>query len=193
MLTDLNTNLFWVICEKFSIWMVSIKSFYLPEACLGVNFGAEWPPLQIPQICVKWAYFGTISVIHPLQKLKAPPSTPYPPCGSRWVRVPLWQQKICQKLGKQGKNQEEKVKGSFTLPLLTDRAGYTTPPPSLQKMNLDKPVHRPIWWAVNTFGPQLTALGTDTSSVQDTWYLHATTKMNGTLKNTCRVVFHTHP
>ena len=51
--------------------------------------------------------------------------------GSRWGRVPQpWQWKICQKSGekrekirkKEGKNRE----GSFTLPLLTGRAGYAT-------------------------------------------------------------------
>ena len=59
--------------------------------------------------------------------------------GSRGAEYHPWQLKICQKSGKRGKNYEKSGKkedklgrkdknreGSFTLPLLTDRAGYAT-------------------------------------------------------------------
>ena len=58
--------------------------------------------------------------------------------GSRGAECYPSQQKICQKSGKRGKKQEKFGKeeksgrkgknqeGSFTLPLLTDRAGYAT-------------------------------------------------------------------
>ena len=58
---------------------------------------------------------------------------------SRGADCHPWQRKICQKSGKRGKNQEKSGKkeeksgrkgknreGSFTLPLLTDRASYAT-------------------------------------------------------------------
>ena len=49
--------------------------------------------------------------------------------GARGGRVPPWQRKNCQKLGKReeksGRNGQNR-EGSFTLPLLTNRASYTT-------------------------------------------------------------------
>ena len=55
--------------------------------------------------------------------------------GSRGVECHHRQRKNCQKSGKRGKNREKgeesgrkgkNREGSFTLPLLTDGAGYTT-------------------------------------------------------------------
>ena len=58
--------------------------------------------------------------------------------GSRGRECPSWHWKNCQKLGKREKIRKKQEKerknrkkkknweGSFTLPLLTDRAGYTT-------------------------------------------------------------------
>ena len=66
------------------------------------------------------------------------------------AKCPPRERKICQKLGKRGKNKERERKnwgkeeksvrkgknreGSFTLPLLTDKAGYATEfTPSVEK------------------------------------------------------------
>ena len=61
----------------------------------------------------------------------------FPPLGVKGAECPSWQLKLCQKSGKSGKREKESGKrgklgrkdtnreGSFTLPFLTERAGYT--------------------------------------------------------------------